>query len=546
LPWERTVFVQLPVGCSGTYEIIQLDSDVSSTSRIQSIVAHPLQNEITEDGIHQSARSVLNFKAEMLPPVGAKAFLIRKAAVERSLNSSVPGNRYEYSIDDGIVSSGKDNRTLLNVSNGHISVQIDTETGQVVRIGSQAVENLTKWGYYPSFDWKNDRIHDNDHQNSGAYIFRPKMPNQELQVVHAVKGRVVNSTTGVEVHVTYDEPWIKTITRLLTDVPYIEVEYQVGPIPTQDLRGKEVVVRYNTMIDNNAVFFTDSNGREFVQRQRNYRPTWDLTVYEPVAGNYYPVNAALYVEGGYSDGNETSAFAVVTDRSQGGSSIRDGTVELMVHRRTIVDDWRGVDEPIDETDVGITPNPPWGNASRIGEGIIIKGIHRILVPGNIGGIGTSTLGGASLARSVMDETFAEPLVFAATASPSEDIPFHAKSFSGLEKSLPKNVMLITKQVLYDEPRSTYLVRLAHQYGVGEHTELSLPVDVSMDALFPGQIITRIQETTLSGNLDIAHWKNRRYKWIEQEKSRHDYFVDAMVNTVKLQPMDIRTFKVTVK
>lgn len=29
---------------------------------------------------------------------------------------------------------------------------------------------------------------------------------------------------------------------------------------------------------------------------RNRRPTWDLNVTEPVAGNFYPVTSAIYVE----------------------------------------------------------------------------------------------------------------------------------------------------------------------------------------------------------------------------------------------------------
>ena len=36
------------------------------------------------------------------------------------------------------------------------------------------------------------------------------------------------------------------------------------------------------------------------------------------------------------------------DRSEGGGSIVDGEIELMLHRRMSVDDDRGVDEPLDE------------------------------------------------------------------------------------------------------------------------------------------------------------------------------------------------------
>ncbi len=44
-------------------------------------------------------------------------------------------------------------------------------------------------------------------------------------------------------------------------------------------------------------------------------------------------------------------FTVLTDRSQGGASIADGQVELMVHRRTLNDDSLGVGEPLNETGI---------------------------------------------------------------------------------------------------------------------------------------------------------------------------------------------------
>ena len=36
----------------------------------------------------------------------------------------------------------------------------------------------------------------------------------------------------------------------------------------------------------------------------------------------------------------------------GGASLRSGELEVMLHRRTAVDDWRGVAEPLNETVCG--------------------------------------------------------------------------------------------------------------------------------------------------------------------------------------------------
>jgi lysosomal alpha-mannosidase len=32
-----------------------------------------------------------------------------------------------------------------------------------------------------------------------------------------------------------------------------------------------------------------------IERKLNYRPSWDLKVVQGVAGNYYPVNSAIYI-----------------------------------------------------------------------------------------------------------------------------------------------------------------------------------------------------------------------------------------------------------
>lgn len=42
----------------------------------------------------------------------------------------------------------------------------------------------------------------------------------------------------------------------------------------------------------------------------NSRGTWNLTVNEPVAGNYYPVNAAAYIK------DVKAQLSLLVDRSQ--------------------------------------------------------------------------------------------------------------------------------------------------------------------------------------------------------------------------------------
>ena len=45
-------------------------------------------------------------------------------------------------------------------------------------------------------------------------------------------------------------------------------------------------------------------------------------------------------------------FTILTDRSQGGSSMQDGDMEIMIHRRLLYDDAFGVGEPLNESAFG--------------------------------------------------------------------------------------------------------------------------------------------------------------------------------------------------
>lgn len=75
-----------------------------------------------------------------------------------------------------------------------------------------------------------------------------------------------------------------------------------------------------------STFYTDSNGREVLKRVRNFRPTWKLNLTESVSSNYYPVPTKILIR----DPKQDLEVAVLTDRSQGGSSLQDGEIELMV------------------------------------------------------------------------------------------------------------------------------------------------------------------------------------------------------------------------
>ncbi|KAK2385468.1 Glycosyl hydrolase family 38 protein [Trifolium repens] len=134
---------------------------------------------------------------------------------------------------------------------------------------------------------------------------------------------------------------------------------------------------------------------------RDYRKDRNLEVNQPVAGNYYPINLEIYLK------DNSREFFVLVDRSVGGSSILDGQLELMVHRRLLVDDSR---------------------------------VHRV---------------------NNFREIYS-PFLLAFTESEGNWGDSHVTTFSGIESSynLPENVAIITLQDLGD---GKILLRLSHLY-----------------------------------------------------------------------------------
>jgi len=154
---------------------------------------------------------------------------------------------------------------------------------------------------------------------SGAYAFRPNCTENVLTPCDPWKigtgTATVTSTVGAlvqEVRQVFAD-WMTQTIRLYQGSPFIEVEYTVGPVPINDGMGKEVITRWSSTVKSNATFYTDANGRDRQKRIRNYRPSWNLTVTDPVSGNYYPVNSAILVRDQSPNGNQ---LTILTDRSQ--------------------------------------------------------------------------------------------------------------------------------------------------------------------------------------------------------------------------------------
>ncbi|RWS19241.1 lysosomal alpha-mannosidase-like protein, partial [Leptotrombidium deliense] len=256
-----------------------------------------------------------------LPQLGFATFNVHKKA---SQNTYAKMNKYLRRKE----LTSKANTVTVTAKG--FNVDFDAKSGEMIGVqmndGSRiAIKQSFKW--YAGMKGNNMNFSD---RASGAYIFRP---NGSYHNTGPITSQLYQSDDVTVLH-QYINKWIGQTITVHKLKEYVEFDWVIGPIPIDDHIGKEIVSLFETDLKTNKTFYTDSNGRQVLKRVRNYRKTWTFNVTEPVSGNYYPVNSRIFIR----DEQQALQVTVLTDRSQGGSSINDGAFELMVHRRLLYDD----------------------------------------------------------------------------------------------------------------------------------------------------------------------------------------------------------------
>ena len=129
------------------------------------------------------------------------------------------------------------------------------------------------------------------------------------RIYTVLRSRTCTYTDQLQTALVIFSNWASQEFRLYENKRLEEVEWTVGPIPIEDQLGKEIILRYDTDIVSNGYFYTDANGREVLERKRDYRPSWNYTVYESVSGNYYPIPSRIWIK------DQQRQLTILTGRS---------------------------------------------------------------------------------------------------------------------------------------------------------------------------------------------------------------------------------------
>ncbi|CAK9863623.1 unnamed protein product [Sphagnum jensenii] len=547
LGWTREEYVRFPVS-SAALEVIdgagnsipsQLVPLPKSAYRLRKLYVDGNDVSVADNSL---PRFHLVFSA-VVPPLGYTTFRIHKAS-SSSTTTSHPYVSMESSTAEMLRAP-----STVQLTSGQIELSFSRTTGLLTQLRNANTGKAT--ALQQSYCWYNGsdgRTAEDPYQASGAYVFRPntsscfplKSSDESMTVF---RGPLVE-----ELHQSF-APWLSQVIRIYKDAEYAEVHFTVGPIPIDDSLGKEVVTRLTTNLTSNKEFYTDSNGRDFLKRVRDQRTDWDLIVKEPIAGNYYPLNLGIYLK------DNTTDLSVLVDRAVGGSSISDGELELMLHRRLLHDDGRGVGEALNETVC---------NSNGECEGLTVQGTFYI----NIGPSEQSAQW-----RRVHGQKVLMPLQFAfSVLEDGNGGVIQSPEFSAMNPhyELPKNVAILTLQEVYDDDDSKVLLRLANIFEVEESESLSKSATVDLQALFSNRKIDEVEEVSLSANQKKSEMRKKLQWRIEgaaaagdnshkntphgdpmiKNTPRRDPVIknsscgDPMIRTkymVVLAPMEIKTF-----
>lgn len=161
-------------------------------------------------------------------------------------------------------------------------------------------------------------------------------------------------------------------------------------------------------------------------------------------------------------------------------------------------------------------------------------------------------------RTMMDELFAplatfySPIPAPSTSSGATD-PAPLSVGSAMGSALPTNVQLVTLERVSE---NKLLVRLGHQFAVGEDATLSLPVEVDLASLLSPLGPVSAEEYTLSATQLRSEREGEKIRWqsvlstsVKGEEVRERAVakatqVSGAKMVVTLEPLEIRTFIVT--
>ncbi|XP_049276023.1 lysosomal alpha-mannosidase-like [Rhipicephalus sanguineus] len=324
-----TPYLRLPLSTDNS-AVLSVSGPGGARIESQIVPLAPHRHRIPES--KGTAKSSLVFQVNV-PPLGASIYHVRSPKVAPTKLR----NFLEIHEQDNFI------------ENERYRVEMEPGTGLVsavvLRKPNTSVKLRQSFGAYAFGGASPDEA-----RPPGHYVFSAYSEAREMgdHVTHrVVKGPVVQ-----EIHQIFND-YISQVVSLQKDSPFIEFTWTVGPLTKlmestgwSRMSGCDVVSQFETNLSSSE-FYTDE-GR---CTNTNYQ-----------FPSNYPITSWIYIK----DRTQGLQMMVLPDRAQGGSSLRSGQLELMVHRRHMTNDNLGVGDSLQEV-------------GGDGAGLVVKGTHRLFL-----------------------------------------------------------------------------------------------------------------------------------------------------------------------
>lgn len=182
---------------------------------------------------------------------------------------------------------------------------------------------------------------------SGAYLFKPDTKEAEKTVLEQRPSAIVVISGPLLSEITVIYNLLVHTVRLYCHGKGVEsnglyVENTVDLGPSSKNQETELVMRLASDVKNGnpAVIYTDSNGFQMQKRV--------TTRQIGLEGNYFPVTTTAYIEDG------KHRLTVLVNHAQGVAGWEPGRIELMLDRRTVYDDSKGMSQGVTDSKKTLT------------------------------------------------------------------------------------------------------------------------------------------------------------------------------------------------
>ena len=487
---------------------------------------------------------VVTFRAEV-PALGTSTyFLLQSKGVPapQAAEEPLPSASTTTVLDNGLIRAEFSSSGLL---------QSLSKAGTTVRV-AQTIK------YYHASDGSkgpNNPYSSQGASGSGNYIFQPDSAETfdfGTPTVTHVQGPVVS-----EIRLVFVAKSIEQVYRLVNGSDVLEIEYRLGPIDISDGKGKELISHFETDIESGDVWSSDVNGAQINARKRDSRATlWPggpeyFNQTDRVAGNYFATNTQASLSDAPGSSKQRR-LTVLTDRSQGATSLASGNLELMIHRRLAHGCRWGMCENNQGKDWGKMEQA--GLDDTLGAEVVVK--HWLSVDEE-GADGSSHALTRARARQL---NYPPSLLFGRSENLHEPMTSslawpHLTQTLPLSGKMPENLELTTWQLLED---GTALLRLTHIYDLHEHPVFSKPVTIDLCEVFGVSLCARLSaagagsfvEMSTAGDVPRAQverlsWKVKGEPEMPPPQNPLVPPVSASAMPITINPADSRTFRLAV-